>query len=88
MNDIQRQLHDFLLENFALDGELNHIDVDQSLIQSGIVDSTGLLELVSFVESKYALSVPDDDLLPENFETIANISAYIVARTPPVAVAR
>ena len=88
MNDTQRQLHDFLLENFALDGELNHIDVNQSLIQTGVVDSTGLLELVSFVESTYGITVPDEDLLPENFESIANISAYVMARSAAAAAAR
>jgi acyl carrier protein len=86
MNPIQQELHDFLTENFAVDGEVRPIGLGESLIQSGIVDSTGLLELVSFVETRYGLPVPDEDLLPENFETIANISAYITARMPADAV--
>jgi acyl carrier protein len=87
MNPIQQELHSFLTENFAVDGEVNPIGLDESLIQSGVVDSTGLLELVSFVEMRYGLQVPDEDLLPENFETIASISAYITARVPAGAVA-
>jgi acyl carrier protein len=81
MNPIQQELHSFIVENFAVGGGVKAIGVDESLIQSGVVDSTGLLELVYFVESHYALHVPDQDLLPENFETIANISAYVTART-------
>jgi acyl carrier protein len=81
MNPIQQELHSFIVENFAVGGDVKAIGVDESLIQSGVVDSTGLLELVYFVESRYALHVPDQDLLPENFETIANISAYVTART-------
>jgi acyl carrier protein len=80
MNPIQQELHSFIVENFAVGGDVKAIGVDESLIQSGVVDSTGLLELVYFVESHYALHVPDQDLLPENFETIANISAYVTAR--------
>jgi acyl carrier protein len=84
MNPIQQELHSFIVETFAVGGD-KAIGVDESLIQSGVVDSTGLLELVYFVESRYALHVPDQDLLPENFETIANISAYIAARMARVA---
>ena len=82
MNLIQQELHSFLTENFAVDGDANPIGLDESLIESGVVDSTGLLELVSFVETRYGLQIPDEDLLPENFETLANISAYITARVP------
>lgn len=82
MNQIQRELHSFLTENFAIDEHVNPIGLDESLIVSGVVDSTGLLELVSFVETKYGLEVPDEDLLPENFETIERISAYVAARVP------
>jgi acyl carrier protein len=87
MNLIQQELHNFLTENFAVDGDVNPIGLDESLIESGVVDSTGLLELVSFVETRYGLQVPDEDLLPENFETLANISAYITKRMPADAVA-
>ncbi len=81
MDPIQQELHSFIVENFAVGSDVKAIGVDESLIQSGVVDSTGLLELVYFVESRYALHVSDQDLLPENFETIANISAYVAART-------
>jgi acyl carrier protein len=80
MNQVQQELHDFLSANFAVDIEANPIGVEESLITTGIVDSTGLLELVSFVEAQYGFDVPDEDLLPENFETIGRISAYIAAR--------
>jgi acyl carrier protein len=87
MNPIQRELHVFLTENFAIDQQANPIGLDESLVVSGVVDSTGLLELVSFVETTYGLEIPDEDLLPENFETIARVSAYITARVPAGVVA-
>ena len=82
MNPFERELRNFLAENFALNTG-DTIDAKESLIASGIVDSTGLLELVSFVETTYALEVPDKDLLPENFETIENITAYVQSRLSP-----
>jgi acyl carrier protein len=82
MNALERELRNFLSENFAVDGS-DAIGVQESLIGSGIVDSTGLLELVSFVENTYALEVPDQDLLPDNFETIERIVTYVSSRLTP-----
>jgi acyl carrier protein len=85
MNPIERELRNFLADNYAIeDGDA--IGTTESLIGSGIVDSTGLLELVSFVETTYAIEVPDQDLLPENFETIESITTYIASRTRPAPV--
>ena len=80
MNPIEQELRNFLNDNFALDGDVNPIAATDSLIELGVVDSTGLLELVSFVETNYGLEIPDADLLPENFETLANISHYVASR--------
>jgi acyl carrier protein len=86
MNTIEEELRSFLTDNFALDGTVSPIGLTDSLIEAGVVDSTGLLELVLFVETRYGFEVPDVDLLPENFETLANISRYIAARTETKAV--
>ena len=86
MNAIEEELRSFVNDNFALDADVNPISATDSLIETGVVDSTGLLELVSFVETRYGLEIPDVDLLPENFETLANISQYIATRTQNTAV--
>lgn len=87
MNAIEEELRSFVNDNFALDGDVNPISATDSLIEAGVVDSTGLLELVSFIETRYGLDIPDADLLPENFETLENIRQYIVTRTQTTAVA-
>ena len=46
-------------------------------MENGIVDSTGVLELVSFVESEFGFKVPDEDLLPQNFDSVNALSDYV-----------
>lgn len=56
------------------------LDEHDDLFQRGIVDSAGLISFIGFVEREYALSIPDEDLLPQNFASIASIAAYIRSR--------
>jgi acyl carrier protein len=55
------------------------LDDETNLFEAGIVDSAGLLSFICFIEEEYGLTVPDEDLLPENFVTIARIAGYIRA---------
>ena len=73
---IEQEIRKFIMENFILFGDDNFADED-SLLEKGIIDSTGILELVSFIEEKYSFKVGDDELLPENLDSIKNISNYI-----------
>lgn len=50
---------------------------DDSLLQLHIVDSTGFLELVSFLESEFGITVGDDEMLPENLDSVASIDAFL-----------
>jgi acyl carrier protein len=69
-------IRNFIIDNFLFedDGSLTH---DMSLIENGIIDSTGVLELVVFLESTFGFKVEDEDLVPENLDSIGNIAAYI-----------
>ncbi len=51
--------------------------IDLSLIEKGIMDSTGVLELVEFLESTYSIKVEDEELVPENLETVTNIVNFL-----------
>jgi acyl carrier protein len=52
----------------------------ESLLEAGVIDSLGVLQLVASLESRYGVSVTDDEMLPENFETIAAIAAFVTAK--------
>ncbi|HLJ81980.1 MAG TPA: acyl carrier protein [Ktedonobacterales bacterium] len=77
---IREQIRDFLQQNFLYDGDVARIGDDESLLELGIVDSTGVLELVLFAEETYGFTVEADDLLPENFDSISSLSGYVVRR--------
>ena len=70
------QIRNFILENFILEKPEDLVD-DESLLEKGIMDSTGVLELVAFLESTYEIKVEDEELVPENLDSIRNIVNYL-----------
>jgi acyl carrier protein len=69
-------IREFVVDSFLF-GDDQGLTEKTSLFDSGIVDSTGILEMVAFVEERYAMTVGDDELIPENFETVAAIARYV-----------
>jgi len=77
---IREAIRNFIFENFILDAEDNLKD-DDSLLEKGVIDSTGVLELVAFIEEKYGFTVEDEELVPENLDSIRNIAEFILRKT-------
>lgn len=75
---VREQIRDFLQQNFLYDGDISQIGDDDSLLGHGIVDSTGILELVLFAEETYEITVDEADLLPENFDSINSLTGFVV----------
>jgi acyl carrier protein len=70
----------FIVDNFLFgEGEQN-LSNEDSFLEKGIVDSMGILTLVSFVQGKYGFEVPDQDLVPGNWDSVALISAYVQSK--------
>ena len=74
--DYINDVRNFVVENFLF-GEGEKLKNDNSFLENGIVDSTGILELVSFLEEKYDLSIADDELIPENLDSLKNIDSFL-----------
>ena len=70
----------FIVGNFLFGQEGSGFADDQSFLETGIIDSTGLLELVSFVEQQYGISVGDRELVPENLDSLRNISSFVARK--------
>ena len=79
MSELKREIRSFIEQNFLLATGANLADAD-SLLQLQIVDSTGFMELVGFIETAYGVAVGDDELVPENLESIDNIARFIADR--------
>lgn len=75
----QSKIRQFIFEKFPL-ARKRQLREEDSLLETGIVDSIGILEIVTFVEQQFAVEVGDDDLQPENFGTIASIAAFVERR--------
>ena len=72
---IERELRDFVVEHFLF-GQNIRLGETDSFLERGLIDSTGVLELVSFVEEKYGFQIQDDELVPENFDSLAALTGY------------
>jgi acyl carrier protein len=66
----------FIIENFLFN-DSNTLADDTPFLESGTMDSTGVLELVSFIEESFDIAVADEDLIPENLDSIGRVAAYI-----------
>jgi len=69
-------IRNFIIENFLFEEDEN-LKPDTSFLENGIIDSTGVLELVMFIEETYGITVDDDEIVPENLDSISNIARYI-----------
>lgn len=74
---LEETLRRFVVENFLYGDQRAPLDRDDSFSDKGIIDSTGVLELVTFVESKFGIVVADEEVIPENFDSISRLIRYI-----------
>ena len=79
MSDIKQELRAYIAENFIVSATASLAD-DASLLDSGVVDSTGFIELISFLEEHFGIQVKDDEMVPENLDSIANLEAYVTRK--------
>ncbi len=71
------EIRNFIIENFYYGQDDSTLDDNTSFLQNGIIDSTGVLELVSFLQEKYTIHVADDELIPENLDSLSKVDAFI-----------
>ena len=76
MNKLKDKIRQFIVEDFLF-GDDNGLKDDTSFLDEGIIDSTGILELVSFLEEEFSISVEDEELIPENLDSIMNVVTYL-----------
>ena len=77
MSEIQSKIRQFLVENFVLSERIDELGFDESLMENEVVDSTGILELVFFVEDQFGIKIDTSEVLPENFDSINALATYI-----------
>ena len=83
--DVETRLRQFLAEMFILPEAAEELDANESFLANGIIDSTGVLELIFFAEDNFGITVHDHEVVPENFDSINRLVRYIEAKRQPVA---
>lgn len=79
MSDPKAKVKAFIIENFLF-GNADGLNDDTSFLEEGIIDSTGVLELITYLEEEYAINVEDEELIPENLDSLDNIAAFLTKK--------
>lgn len=77
MQSIETAIRQFVIENFLFGREEASLTADASFLENGFIDSTGVLELVSFLEKTYFIKVNDEEIVPENLDSISRLARFI-----------
>jgi acyl carrier protein len=77
----KKKITDFVINNYLFGDAARMPMDDESLIESGIIDSTGIIELIQFLESEFRIKVQDSETLPQNLDRISNLVRFIAKKT-------
>jgi acyl carrier protein len=79
MVDVQQEIRSYIVDKILFDdGEI--LDEDLSFQESGILDSTGFLELITFIEERFGIEISDWELIPENFDTLRKVAGFVQSK--------
>ena len=74
---VEAKIKNYILENYLFTDDESALGSNDSFLDGGILDSTGILELIYFIEDEFAIKVEDEEMLPENLDSVSNIAAFI-----------
>jgi len=74
------EIKSFIVSNFLFGQGGDSLSGEESFLDRGIIDSTGVMELVSFIEEQYGITVGDRELVPENLDSLSNVSRFVAGK--------
>ncbi len=77
---LRENIRNFILENYLFTTDTSAIALDDSLLGKGVVDSTGMLEVIFFIEEQLGVKVKDEEMIPDNLDSIEKIARFVEAR--------
>jgi acyl carrier protein len=81
MEEVERDLRSYVVGNFLFGREEPLLGNGDSLMERGVVDSTGVLELIQHLEASYGIKVEDEELIPDNLDSISNLARFVLRKT-------
>jgi len=80
-DNLRKEIKDFIIETFLFGDESESLQDSDSFMQTGIIDSTGILEVTGFIEEKYNITIENEEMTPNNLDSVENIVNFIVRKT-------
>lgn len=80
MNPIQQDLRKFVVDTFLFGTDDDQLSNDDSFLENGLIDSMGILNLITYVETRYGIRVADSDLVSEHWDSISRITAFVTSK--------
>ena len=74
---MKQEIREFIFKNYLIGGEEKDLNDKDSFLEKGIIDSTGILELVMFIEENYNIEVEDEEVIPDNLDSVQKVCDYI-----------
>ncbi|MFO7305183.1 MAG: acyl carrier protein [Gammaproteobacteria bacterium] len=79
-DDLREQIRAFILENYLFTSDPDALGLDDSLLGRGIVDSTGMLEIIFFIEEQLGVKVKDEEMIPDNLDSVNKITNFVLSK--------
>jgi len=70
----------YILENFLFTDDTNALRDDDSLLDKGIIDSTGVMELIAFIEAEFHIKVTESEMIPDNLDSVHHIARFVASK--------
>jgi acyl carrier protein len=80
LDALQLQVRSYILENYLFTTDTAALGLDDSLLGRGIVDSTGMLEIIFFIEEQLGVKISDEEMIPENLDSVSKIVQFVQAK--------
>ena len=78
---VDEQVRQYILENFLFSNDKSLLGLDESFLERGLIDSTGMLEVILFREETFGVKAADDEMIPENLDSVRKIAGFVQRKT-------
>jgi acyl carrier protein len=75
--ELEQKIKGYILENYLFTDDPSQLSSEDSLLERGIIDSTGVLEVIMFLEEEFGVTVDDDEMLPENLDSVTRLVSFV-----------
>jgi len=78
---VENKIREYVLENYLFTDDQAALGDDDSFLEKGILDSTGILEVIHFLEDEFGIQVKDEEMIPENLDSVKRIAAFVAKKS-------